>query len=68
MVLAAGNKVWIPATGPEAEEDPYELAEVLDTNPLKCFTGEGEAGHFVTPKEDEVFLANSKTRRDSGGC
>ena len=39
MVLAAGNKVWIPATGPEAEEDPYELAEVLDTNPLKCFTG-----------------------------
>jgi hypothetical protein len=53
----------VPSTGATAEERPYQLAEVLSTDPLKCFlVGSGE---FVMPAADQVYLANTKTEKDN---
>lgn len=60
--VAAGNKVWVPAQK-RPDENPYELAEVLSTDPLKVFLVAD--GTFSMPKESEVSLANVGTEVDN---
>ena len=60
--LAEGTKVWVPASG-NKDESPYELAEVMSTNPFKCFLV--ASGGFAMPAEEAVFRANPSTENDN---
>ena len=61
--LAEGTKVWVPAASGNKDESPYELAEVMSTNPFKCFLV--ASGGFAMPAEEAVFRANPSTENDN---